>query len=159
MFNALTEFLSAHPAIRGALYVLLVAVAGAFFNWATWQRTPEAWAAYRLAHPRLATLILVTRALLPHLRKIPAIATFIPPAPLILLTLFTLAGCASWFAKTPQHVVDVAVLVECIIAHDTEPPAQIVVECAAENEQQVIDLIAAEKKAAQKHRDAVCGGK
>jgi len=79
MLQKLTLWLALHPVIKGVLLAILVPFVGAIINWFTWKGTPEEWAAYRLAHPKMATAILLLRMALPHLRKIPAIAAFIPP--------------------------------------------------------------------------------
>lgn len=73
-------WLNAHPIASGALYMVLVAVVGAFINWVTYKRTPKAWAMYELAYPRRAALIRVCRAIFPHLRKVPALAPFFAAA-------------------------------------------------------------------------------
>lgn len=76
---AIDTWLAAHPVVRGALWMLLVAVVGAFVNWVTYKRTDYEWAIYQREHPRLAFVIRVCRAIFPHLRKIPALAAFFPP--------------------------------------------------------------------------------
>lgn len=78
MLAAIETWLAAHPVVRGALFAILVAVAGAFVNWVTYKRTEEEWARYQAEHPRLALLIRICRAIFPHLRKIPALAPFFP---------------------------------------------------------------------------------
>lgn len=71
-------WLAAHPVARGMLTMLAIPLVGVFFNWATWKRTPEEWALYQVVHPNLSRLIKITRAVLPHLRKIPSLAPFLP---------------------------------------------------------------------------------
>lgn len=78
MLAAIETWLAAHPVVRGALWMLLLAVAGAFINWVTYKRTPEEWASYELAHPRRAMVIRVCRIVFPHLRKIPALRPLFP---------------------------------------------------------------------------------
>jgi hypothetical protein len=80
MYATIATFLAAHPVVQGILSMLLLALVGAYFNWVTFKRTPEEWEAYQKAHPRLAMVIRVSRAIFPHLRKIPALAPFLPPA-------------------------------------------------------------------------------
>lgn len=72
------QWFAAHPVARGAAYAVGIAFAGAFVNWVTFKRTAEEWDKYQAAHPRLAQLIRLSRAVFPHLRKIPALAPFIP---------------------------------------------------------------------------------
>lgn len=60
--------------------MILPPLLGALINWLTWKGTPEAWDAYRVAHPRKAFLILVLRMFLPHLRQIPKIAAAWAPS-------------------------------------------------------------------------------
>jgi uncharacterized membrane protein YjjB (DUF3815 family) len=79
--TAIDLWLASHPVVRGALYTLLVACAGAWVNWITFKRTEAEWAAYEAAKPRRAAAIRFSRAIFPHLRKIPAIAAFLPAPP------------------------------------------------------------------------------
>lgn len=72
----------------------------------------------------------------------------------LVLVAVCLAGCGGWL--TSQHVADVAALVNCVVANDDAPVEKIVAVCGAENAQQVVDLLAAEKRAATKHRAAMC---
>ncbi len=59
-----------------------------------------------------------------------------------------LSGC-SWF--TPSHVNDVTAIVGCILAHDTEPPAQIAAVCGVEDEKEIADILAAHRTAMARH--------
>ena len=78
MFATIDAFLLAHPAVRGVFYVLGFIAMGALYNWVTFKRTAAEWDAYAAAHPKRAAFIRFMRAVFPHLRKIPALAPFIP---------------------------------------------------------------------------------
>lgn len=80
-------WLAAHP----ILTMIIVVAVGAFVNWVTYKRTPAAWKAYEAAHPRRAAFIRIMRVVFPHLRKIPAIAVFLPPPDPPTTTLIALA--------------------------------------------------------------------
>ena len=56
-----------------------------------------------------------------------------------------MAGCAWLAAKAPVLTVDVANEVACIVGHDTEPPLQIVSDCAGVTIEDVTNLLAARK--------------
>lgn len=105
-------WLAAHPVIQGVLWSLVVVLVGALFNWVSYKRTPEEWAAFDKASPRLAKFVRVMRILFPHLRKIPALAPFIPPAdddqpkpptpPIVAVMLLALAVLLTGCPKTPN---------------------------------------------------------
>ncbi len=94
-------WLAAHP----ILTMLLIGAVGALVNWITYKRTPEEWKAYEAAHPRRAALVRIMRVVFPHLRKIPAIAMFLPPpdppttAMLALACIVSLSACAVPFEE------------------------------------------------------------
>lgn len=52
-----------------------------------------------------------------------------------------IAGCLSQ-AKQAQAVTDVAQVAACVVAHETEPPAQIAIECGLPAAGDVISLLA-----------------
>jgi hypothetical protein len=78
MFASIDAFLIAHPVWRGALYVVTLIAIGTLYNWVTFKRTTEEWDAYAATYPKRAAFIRFMRAVFPHLRKIPALAPFIP---------------------------------------------------------------------------------
>jgi hypothetical protein len=94
--TAIETWLAAHP----ILTMLIVGAVGALVNWITYKRTPEEWKAYELAHPKRAAFVRIMRVVFPHLRKIPAIAVFLPPpdppttALLALACIVSLQACA-----------------------------------------------------------------
>ncbi len=125
MYSTLADWLEAHPVLRGALWMVLLALAGTFVNWVTYKRSDAEWELYQLAHPRRAMLIRVCRAVFPHLRKIPQLAALFPPDDpstpnrferatppvptppdrtlmIALAMLVTSTGC-SWFRSSPAH--------------------------------------------------------
>lgn len=57
----------------------------------------------------------------------------------------------SWL--TPKHAQDVATIVECVLANETQPPAQIAITCGIQDVQEVIDILSAHKLA-EKHEQA-----
>lgn len=81
MLAAITTWLAAHPVVRGALWMLLVALIGALYNFVTYKRTAEEWERYQRAKPRRAAFIRLMRIVFPHLRKIPALKPFFPDDP------------------------------------------------------------------------------
>jgi hypothetical protein len=64
-------------------------------------------------------------------------------------------GCASWWANTPSHVIDVAKIVTCVMTEiDKEPPskpADIAIKCGLENADAVLDLVKAQRAAEARH--------
>lgn len=65
--------------VHGALVWTGLSLFGLAFNWITWRRTTDQWAAMRARHPYLCTVIVFSRAVLPHLRKVPRVAVYMPP--------------------------------------------------------------------------------
>lgn len=81
MLHTIEAFLAAHPVVRGVLWMIAIAAAGSWVNWVTWKPTPEEWEAYQAAHPTRVKWLRISRAIFPHLRKIPALAPFLAPPP------------------------------------------------------------------------------
>jgi small-conductance mechanosensitive channel len=80
MYQSIALWLAAHPVVRGALWMLAIGLAGTFYNWVTFKRTPEEWAAYEKANPRKAAVIRISRIIFPHLRKLVPMAVRSFPA-------------------------------------------------------------------------------
>lgn len=64
-------------------------------------------------------------------------------------------GCKWFEAKGP----DLAALGECVLAHSMLPPEQIAVVCAAQDLQQVLDLLAAHRAAAKREAEAAAAAR
>lgn len=74
----------------------------------------------------------------------------------LILPLLALAACGGWF--TPAHVADLGSITKCALENAAAgmPPAQVAAKCGAENEAQIVDLLAAHKAFAAKERAAAC---
>lgn len=57
---------------------IVIPLVGALFNWVMWQRTPAEWSKLQKEKPRLALFIRLMRAVFIHLRKVPALAVYLP---------------------------------------------------------------------------------
>jgi len=68
-------------------------------------------------------------------------------------------SCASWWARTPEHLRDVGKILSCVMAeHDAGTKMlDIVVKCGLQNEQEVLDLVTAQKAAEARHVKAGVG--
>lgn len=64
-------------------------------------------------------------------------------------------GCASWWANTPNHVIDIAKIVTCVMTEidkvPAPPPQDIALKCGLENADAVLDLVKAQKAAEARH--------
>jgi len=62
-------------------------------------------------------------------------------------------SCASWWARTPEHLKDVGKILSCVMAeYDAGTKVlDIVVKCGLQNEQEVLDLVTAQKTAEARH--------
>ena len=62
-------------------------------------------------------------------------------------------ACASWWARTPEHLKDVGKILSCVMAeYDVGTKVlDIVVKCGLQNEQEVLDLVTAQKTAEARH--------
>jgi len=68
-------------------------------------------------------------------------------------------SCASWWARTPEHLKDVGKILSCVMAeYDAGTKVlDIVVKCGLQNEQEVLDLVTAQKTAEARHVKAGVG--
>jgi len=62
-------------------------------------------------------------------------------------------ACASWWARTPEHLRDVGKILSCVMGeYDAGTKIlDIVVKCGLQNEQEVFDLVTAQKAAEARH--------
>lgn len=68
-------------------------------------------------------------------------------------------GCASWWANTPSHIIDVAAIVTCVMTEYDKAPqpltiavaGDIALKCGLENADKVLDLVKAQKAAEARH--------
>lgn len=69
-------------------------------------------------------------------------------------------ACASWWARTPEHLQDVGKILSCVMAeYDAGTKVlDIVVKCGMQNEQEVLDLVTAQKTAEARHVKASATG-
>ena len=68
-------------------------------------------------------------------------------------------ACASWWARTPEHLKDVGKILSCVMAeYDVGTKVlDIVVKCGLQNEREVLDLVTAQKAAEARHVKAGVG--
>lgn len=79
----------------------------------------------------------------------------------LLASCIATAGCPSWWQRTPEHIEDVAKIVDCVMnEYDKDPRpsiSTIAMTCGLKNWQEVLDLVQAQKTAEARHsKSSVC---
>lgn len=64
-----------------------------------------------------------------------------------------LAGCPSWWARTPEHVKDVAAILACVVekAETGMKLVDIAITCGVENADKVLDILKTQQAIEAKH--------
>jgi hypothetical protein len=82
-----------------------------------------------------------------------ALAKIVPPAVLLSVALFvcSLIGCAWFQTRESQVVHGVADVTDCVLAHDSEPPEEIVTRCGGVAVEDVVKILDAQKRTEARH--------